>query len=89
MTTYAYDIVPGSARGQMQALRRTFGQVGMLLGPGPMAGGALADRLNPGLVFWFALSVQLLSTLLLVFVARESLPSKAPAGAAQWRKVAS
>ena len=74
MTTYSYDIVPADARGQMQGLRRTFGQTGMLLGP--MAGGALADRFNPGFVFWFALPVQVLSTLLLVFVARESLPSK-------------
>lgn len=81
MTTYSYDIVPADARGQMQGLRRTFGQVGMLLGP--MGGGALADRFNPGLVFWFALPIQVLSTLLLVFVARESLPSKRRTSAAQ------
>jgi MFS family permease len=74
MTTYSYDIVPVAARGQMQALRRTFGQIGMLLGPG--AGGALADRVGPGPVFWYAAPIQLAATLLLVFVARESLPRK-------------
>ncbi|MSQ24504.1 MAG: MFS transporter [Chloroflexi bacterium] len=51
MSTYSYDIIPEHARGQLQSLRRTFGQLGQLTGP--LAGGALADRFNPGMVFLF------------------------------------
>jgi MFS family permease len=78
MTVYTYDIVPGHARGRMQALRRTLGEVGGL--GGPAVAGAVATFTGPGLTFLVFAPLHLVSALLLAFVAVETAGrSRAPA----------
>jgi MFS family permease len=72
VATSTYDVVPASARGRLQALRRTVAEIG---GVGaPLLGGILADHFNPGMPFLVYAPLLVLAALLLAFVARETLP---------------
>ncbi len=72
MATYSYDIIPEQARGRLQALRRLIGESGGIVGP--LVAGVIADAAGPATVFWCFVPLQLVSGLLITFVARESLP---------------
>jgi len=72
LATSTFDVVPASARGRLQAVRRTIAETG---GVGaPLLGGYLADRFNPGVPFLAYAPLLVLSALLLALVARETLP---------------
>ena len=79
MTTYTFDIVPPYLRGQLQALRRSFGELGAV--SGPLIAGAVASAWNPAVAFLVFVPMLLGAGLALVFVAREGLPSKRSADA--------
>ena len=81
MTTSTYDIVPESGRAQLQALRRTVGELGAL--GGPLAGGVIANVYNPGVSFLFFAPLHLLTALLLVLVAKETLITRQRTPAAE------
>ena len=71
LATSTFDVVPASARGRLQAARRTIAEVG---GVGaPLVGGVLADQFNPGVPFLAYAPLLVLSALLLALVARETL----------------
>ncbi len=76
MTTYTFDIVPTRLRGQLQALRRTFGETGAIAGP--LAAGAVASASAPSTAFLVFAPLLLGAGLALLFIAREGLPSKRP-----------
>ena len=76
MTTYTFDIVPVHLRGQLQALRRTFGETGAIVGP--IIAGVVATATSPAMSFWVFAPLLLVAGLALVFVAKEGLPSKRP-----------
>jgi MFS family permease len=71
MTIYTYDIVPDHAKGQLQALRRTFGELGAMLSP-PVSG-LIAIAYGPSAAFWVFSPLHAVSAFLLFFVAKESL----------------
>jgi MFS family permease len=72
LATSTFDVVPASARGRLQAARRTIAEIG---GVGaPLVGGVLADQFNPGVPFLAYAPLLVLSALLLALVARETLP---------------
>ena len=79
MTTYTFDIVPVHLRGQLQALRRSFGETGGIFGP--LVAGAVASAVSPSVTFWVFAPLLMGAGLALVFVAREGLPSKRAPGA--------
>ena len=71
LATSTFDVVPASARGRLQAVRRTIAEIG---GVGaPLMGGYLADRFNPGVPFLAYAPLLVLSAVLLAVVARETL----------------
>ena len=71
LATSTFDVVPASARGRLQAARRTIAEVG---GVGaPLLGGVLADQFNPGVPFLAYAPLLVLSAVLLAAVARETL----------------
>jgi MFS family permease len=71
LATSTYDVVPASARGRLQALRRTIAEIG---GVGaPLLGGFLADTFNPGVPFLVYAPLLVLSAVLLAAVGRETL----------------
>jgi len=71
LATSTYDVVPASARGRLQAARRTIAEIG---GVGaPLLGGILADHFSPGVPFLVYAPLLILAALLLAFVARETL----------------
>jgi len=74
MTVYTYDIVPDHARGRLQALRRTLGEVGGL--GGPVIAGAVATVTGPGATFLVFAPLHLISAVLLAFVAVETAGRK-------------
>ncbi len=74
MTIYTYDFVPRHARAQLQALRRTAGELGAVMSP-PVAGVA-ATLFSAGTSFWFFAPLHAVSAILLVAVARESLQGR-------------
>jgi len=76
MTIYTYDIVPDHARGQLQAMRRSFGEFGAVLSP-PL-GGIIAAAYSPSATFWVFAPLHWLSAFLLFFVAKESLNKRLP-----------
>ena len=78
MTTYTFDIVPVHLRGQLQALRRSFGEVGAIVGP--LTAGAVASVSSPAVSFWVFFPLLAGAGLALVFFAREGLPDQARAG---------
>ncbi len=71
LATSTFDVVPASARGRLQAARRTIAETG---GVGaPLVGGYLADHFNPGVPFLAYAPLLILSALLLAIFARETL----------------
>jgi MFS family permease len=74
VATSTYDVIPAHARGRLQALRRTTSEFGAVTGP--LAGGPIATLLNPGAPFLFAAPILLIASLLLAFVAKETLVRK-------------
>jgi len=78
MTTYTYDIVPYRTRAQLQAMRRTIGEVGAFTGP--LLGGVIANAYGAAISFLFFAPLHLLAAFLLVFVAKESLPRRRAEG---------
>ena len=79
MTTYTFDIVPPHMRGQLQALRRTFGETGGIAGP--IIAGAVAAAASPSATFLVFVPLLMGGGLALVFLAKEGLPSKRPSSA--------
>lgn len=71
MATYTYDVIPEHARARLQALRRLCADLGAI--SGPIMGGAIADVAGPAVAFWAFAPIQLVSGLLITFLARESL----------------
>jgi MFS family permease len=71
LATSTFDVIPASARGRLQAARRTIAEIG---GVGaPLLGGLLADTFNAGVPFLAYAPLLVLSALLLALVARETL----------------
>jgi MFS family permease len=71
LATSTFDVVPASARGRLQAMRRTIAETG---GVGaPLLGGYLADQFNPGVPFLAYAPLLILSAILLALFARETL----------------
>ncbi len=79
MTTYTFDIVPPHLRGQLQALRRTFGELGAIAGP--LTAGAVAAASSPSTAFLVFVPLLMGGGLALALVAREGLPRKRPSHA--------
>lgn len=79
MTIYTFDIVPNAYRGQLQAIRRAFGESGAVISP-PIVG-ILTLAYGPSSAFWAVAPLHGLSALLLIWVARESLRRRLPPGA--------
>ncbi|OGQ78779.1 MAG: hypothetical protein A3F90_15085 [Deltaproteobacteria bacterium RIFCSPLOWO2_12_FULL_60_19] len=72
IATSTYDVVPSSARGRLQAARRTIAELG---GVGaPLLGGVLADVFSPAVPFLAYAPFLVLSAVLLALVGRETLP---------------
>jgi MFS family permease len=71
LATSTYDVVPPSARGRLQAARRTIAEIGAV--GAPLLGGYLADRFNPAVPFFAYAPLLILSAVLLAVVARETL----------------
>jgi MFS family permease len=71
LATSTYDVVPASARGRLQAARRTIAEIG---GVGaPLLGGILADHFGAGVPFLVYAPPLIFAALLLAVVARETL----------------
>ncbi len=71
LATSTYDVVPASARGRLQAARRTVAEIGGVTAP--LVGGYLADTFNPGIPFLAYAPLLVLSAVLLALVGRETL----------------
>ena len=71
LATSTYDVVPPSARGRLQAARRTLAEIGGV--SAPLLGGYLADTFNPGVPFLAYAPLLILSAILLGALARETL----------------
>jgi MFS family permease len=71
LATSTYDVVPPSARGRLQAARRTIAEVGGVAAP--LFGGILADKFSPGVPFLVYAPLLIVAALLLAVVARETL----------------
>jgi len=71
LATSTYDVVPASARGRLQAARRTVAEIGAV--SAPLLGGFLADAFNPGLPFLVYSPLLVLSAILLAVIGRETL----------------
>lgn len=78
MTIYTFDIVPAEYRGQLQALRRSVGEVGAVLSP-PLVG-VLSQAYGAGMAFWAVAPLHAIAAILLIFVAKESLKKRLPPG---------
>ena len=72
LATSTYDVVPPSARGRLQAARRTIAEIGGVAAP--LVGGFLADSFNPGVPFLAYAPLLILSAVLLAVFGRETLP---------------
>jgi MFS family permease len=71
LATSTYDVVPPSARGRLQAARRTMAEIGSV--SAPLLGGFLADSFGPGVPFLAYAPLLVLSSVLLAAVGRETL----------------
>lgn len=71
LATSTYDVVPRSARGRLQAARRTVAEIGAV--SAPLLGGLLADAFNPGVPFLAYAPLLVLSAALLAAFGRETL----------------
>jgi MFS family permease len=81
MTTYTYDITPVRGRGAFQGVRRMAGDLGGLVGPS--TGGVVASLFSASAAFLVFAPLHLVSALLLVVAARESLPRDIPSRCAE------
>jgi MFS family permease len=79
MTIYTFDIVPAEYRGQLQALRRSVGEVGAMMSP-PVVG-VIAQAYGASMAFWAVAPLHAIAAILLIFVAKESLKKRLPPGA--------
>ena len=71
LATSTYDVVPGHARGRLQAARRTVAELGSSVAP--VIGGYLANRFNPAVPFLVYAPLLVLSAMYLAFVGKETL----------------
>jgi MFS family permease len=71
LATSTYDVVPGHARGRLQAARRTVAELGSSVAP--VIGGYLANRFNPAVPFLAYAPLLLLSAMYLALVGKETL----------------
>jgi MFS family permease len=71
LATSTFDVVPASARGRLQAARRTIAEIGGVAAP--LLGGVLADKFNSGVPFLAYAPLLVISALLLSLVAHETL----------------
>jgi MFS family permease len=71
LATSTYDVVPPSARGRLQAARRTVAEIGGV--SAPLLGGFLADSFGAGVPFLAYAPLLVLSAALLALVGRETL----------------
>jgi MFS family permease len=71
LATSTYDVVPASARGRLQAARRTMAEIGGV--SAPLLGGVLADSFSPAVPFLAYAPFLVLSAILLAVVGRETL----------------
>jgi MFS family permease len=71
LATSTYDVVPPSARGRLQAARRTIAEIGAV--GAPLFGGVLADKFSPSVPFFAYAPLLILAAILLAAVARETL----------------
>ena len=71
LATSTYDVVPATARGRLQAARRTIAEIGGI--SAPLIGGYLVDEFNPSVPFFAYAPLLILSAILLAVVARETL----------------
>jgi MFS family permease len=71
LATSTYDVVPASARGRLQAARRTVAELGSM--GAPLLGGFLADTFNPGVPFLAYAPLLIISAFLLALIGRETL----------------
>lgn len=71
LATYSYDVIPANSRGRLQALRRGVGDLGGLVGPA--LGGVVTNQYGPGTVFLMYAPLLMITALLLLFAARETL----------------
>ena len=69
-----YDVIPESARGRLQGLRRTVGESGAVMGP--LVGGWLVGLVSAGRTFLFYAPILLGAAAGLAFVAKETLVRK-------------
>lgn len=74
MTISTYDIVPDHHRGVFQSLRRGVGELGSLVGPA--LAGVLTDVFNPGATFVVLAPYYVVLAVLIIFVARETHPTR-------------
>jgi len=72
LATSTYDVVPPSARGRLQAARRTAAEIGGM--GAPLLGGFLTDTFNADVPFLAYAPLLVLSAFLLAAVGRETLP---------------
>jgi MFS family permease len=74
LATSTYDVIPASARGRLQALRRTIADVGGI--GAPALGGLLTNLYGPTVPFVVYAPILLLAGLALAFGAKETLLKK-------------
>ena len=73
MSVSTFDVVPASARGRLQAMRRTIAEMGGALAPA--IGGYLATRFYPGVPFLVYVPILLAAALFLALVGKETKPN--------------
>lgn len=71
MSVSTFDVVPASARGRLQAARRTIAEMGGALAPA--LGGFLANQFNPGVPFLVYVPILLFAATYLALAGRETL----------------
>lgn len=71
MSVSTFDVVPASARGRLQAARRTIAEMGGALAPA--LGGFLAYMFNPGVPFLVYVPILLFAAIYLALAGRETL----------------
>jgi MFS family permease len=71
LATSTYDVVPASARGRLQAVRRTLAEIGGVCAP--LLGGFFADTFGPEVPFLVYSPLLVLSAVLLAVIGRETL----------------
>lgn len=71
MSVSTFDVVPASARGRLQAARRTIAEMGGALAPA--LGGFLANMFNPGVPFFVYVPILLFAATYLALAGRETL----------------